>query len=360
MSKTKKKNFLYIDLSKPMTYGEQFKLMFIIMFISCFLFTLVYLFTLVGGRSKADTPSSAEVSHTEMSSAVSHDEGQPSAVVSEVSTANETDKGFFDDIETLYLEHDEVYKGDLILVNKNYKCPSDGENAVSLMELKSGSYVVTDYSVSLNKDIVNYLNRMLDDFEELYGENDVMVACGYRSYANQEEIFNNEVEDVGVEEAEKWVARPGYSEHQTGLVIDFTLNNDVEQGSIKYDGTGIYEWINTNSYKYGFILRYLLGKEEITGYSHEPWHFRYVGLPAAVYITKNEITLEEYIDIVRTHDINDPLLIDGGGENKWYVYYVPANEDSETEVAVPKNVNYRISGDNVKGFIITADVDIKG
>ncbi|MBQ5563102.1 MAG: D-alanyl-D-alanine carboxypeptidase, partial [Clostridia bacterium] len=70
--------------------------------------------------------------------------------------------------------------------------------------------------------------------------------------------------------------------------------------------------------------------------------------------------LEEYIDVVRTHDINSPLLIDGGGENKWYVYYVTANEDSKTEVTVPKNSNYKISGDNVQGFIVTADVDIKG
>ena len=359
MSRTKKKNFLYIDLSKPMTYGDQFKLMFIIMFVFCFLFTLIYLFTLIGGRGRSNTPSSAEVSASETSTDVSH-QAENSSVASEVSVVSEINSEFFENVETLNLEHDEIYKGDLILVNKNYKCPSDGENAVSLMEQKTGSYAVTDYNVSLNKDIIVYLNKMLDDFEGLYGENDVMVACGYRSYDNQSEIFDNEVEEVGVEEAEQWVARPGYSEHQTGLVIDFTLNNDSEQGSIKYDGTGIYEWINTNSYQYGFILRYPYGKEDITGYNHESWHFRYVGLPAAVYITQNEITLEEYIDVVRTHDINSPLLIDGGGENKWYVYYVPANEDSKTEVIVPKNSNYKISGDNVKGFIITADVDIKG
>ncbi len=358
MNRTKKKNFLYIDLSKPMTYGDQFKLMFIIMFISCVLFTLIYLFSLIGRNGKADTPSSAEVSSAEASYSVPNEE-QPS-VSSEVSQVSEMNTEFFDDIETLHLKYDEIYKGDLILVNKNYKCPSDGENVVSLKDLKTDSYVITDYSVSLDKDIIVYLNQMLDDFEELYGENDVMVACGYRSYSNQEEIFDNEVEEVGVEEAEKWVARPGYSEHQTGLVLDFTLDNDSEQGSIKYDGTDIYEWINKNSYKYGFILRYPVGKEEITGYSPEPWHFRYVDFPAAFYIMQNEITLEEYIDAVRKHDINSPLLIDGGGENKWYVYYVPANEDSETEVPVPKNGNYKISGDNVQGFIITADVDIKG
>ena len=359
MNRTKKKGFLYVDLSKPMTYGDQFKLMFIIMFIFCALFTLTYLFTLIGGRGKADTPSSAEVSGTETSHAASHQE-ENSPVASEVSVVSEINSGIFDDVEKLSLGHDEIYKGDLILVNKNYKCPSDGEDAVSLMEQKTGSYAVTDYDVSLNKDIIVYLNQMLDDFEDVQGENDVMVACGYRSYDNQSEIFDNEVEEVGVEEAEQWVARPGYSEHQTGLVIDFTLNNDVEQGSIKYDGTGIYEWINTNSYKYGFILRYPYGKEEITGYNYESWHFRYVGLPAAFYITQNGITLEEYIDVVRTHDINSPLLIDGGGENKWYVYYVTANEDSKTEVTVPKNSNYKISGDNVQGFIVTADVDIKG
>ena len=152
-------------------------------------------------------------------------------------------------------ERSEMYAGDMILVNKQYPCHHDGEETVSLMGVKTDSYMVTDYNVSLNESIIENLNQWLDDFRDNYGESDVMIACGYRSRSNQEEIFNNEVDDVGEEEAVKWVAKPGYSEHQTGYVIDFTLYDSEEYGSIKYDGTGTYEWINENCYKYGFILR---------------------------------------------------------------------------------------------------------
>lgn len=362
MNMEKIKKFLIVDFSKRLTLGDQLKIMFEILFVSWFLFTLVYIVVLIRGAGKTDTPSSAEVSQVQTSE-VSKEQSsaQPveqSSDVSETQSTQETN-GVFDETETIIAERSEMYAGDMILVNKQYPCHHDGEETVSLMGVKTDSYMVTDYNVSLNESIIENLNQWLDDFRDNYGESDVMIACGYRSRSNQEEIFNNEVDDVGEEEAVKWVAKPGYSEHQTGYVIDFTLYDSEEYGSIKYDGTGTYEWINENCYKYGFILRYPLGKEEITGYSYEPWHFRYVGYPAAYYIMQNNLTLEEYIELVKKHDINAPLLIDAGGEDKWYCYYIPAS-DGQTQLTVPKYGNYKISGDNFSGFIITADVDIKG
>ena len=359
MDKEKIKKFLFVDFSRRLTLGDQLKIMFEILFISWILFTFVYILMLISGSGKTETPSSAEVSQTEVSKTSQEQSSGERSEISEDSTEQKI-SNVFKETETVKLEYDQIYKGDLILVNKQYPCHSDGEETVSLMGVKTDSYMATDYSVSLNESIVGNLNQMLDDFYDIYGESDIMVACGYRSRSNQEEIFNNEVDEVGEEEAAKWVARPGYSEHQTGLVLDFTLYNDSEQGGIKYDGTDDYEWININSYKYGFILRYPLGKEEITGYNYEAWHFRYVGLAASNYIYLNNMTLEEYIDTVQKHKIDDPLFIDGGGENKWYVYYVPANENQTTEVIVPKDTDYKISGDNFSGFIITSKVDIKG
>ena len=354
MNIEKVKKFLIVDFSKRLTLGDQLKIMFEILFVSWFLFTLVYLFTLIRGHKSPDIPSSAETSQV---SEVSQEES--SAEPSETSV-EPVISSLLGETQTIQLGYDEIYKGDLVLVNKTYPCHSDGEGTVPLMSIKSDSYMATDYTVSLNEDIVKNLDNMLDDFYDIYGESEVMIACGYRSRSNQEEIFANEVADVGEEEAAKWVARPGYSEHQTGLVFDFTLYNDVEQGSLKYDGTGIYSWINENSYQYGFILRYPYGKEEITGYNHESWHFRYVGLPAAYYINANQLTLEEYIQTVQKHGTDDPLLIDGGGENKWYVYYVPAKEKQTTQVIVPQGVDYTVSGDNFSGFIVTSKVGIKG
>lgn len=359
MNIEKIKKFLIVDFSKRLTLGDQLKIMFEILFVSWVLFTLVYIVTLIRGHAAPDIPSSAETSQVSEVSQQEQSSAQSSAEPSEMA-AEPVISSLLGETQTLPLGYDEIYKGDLVLVNKQYPCHSDGEGTVPLMSVKSDSYMATDYAVSLNEAVVPYLDNMLDDFYDIYGESEIMVACGYRSRSNQEEIFANEVDEVGEEEAEQWVARPGYSEHQTGLVLDFTLYNDTEQSSLKYDGTGIYSWINENSYRYGFIVRYPYGKEEITGYNHESWHFRYVGYAAAYYINANELTLEEYIKTVQQHGVDDPLLIDGGGEDKWYVYYIPAKKDQTTNVIVPQNVEYVISGDNFSGFIVTAKVDIKG
>ena len=105
-------------------------------------------------------------------------------------------------------------------------------------------------------------------------------------------MYNNRVNAVGRKKAEDYVAKPGFSEHQTGLCIDVT-NRD------KYfvKGTEEADWIANNCYKYGFIIRYPEGKENITGISYEPWHIRYVGKEIAKQIHNKGITLEEYLGV---------------------------------------------------------------
>lgn len=114
---------------------------------------------------------------------------------------------------------------------------------------------------------------------------------GYRSYKSQRETFDNRVKGEGKKLAAAYVAKPGFSEHQTGLCIDVT-NKD------RYfvNGTKEANWLAKNCYKFGFIIRYPAGKKSITGIEYEPWHIRYVGKNAAKYIYDNKITLEEYLD----------------------------------------------------------------
>jgi zinc D-Ala-D-Ala carboxypeptidase len=113
---------------------------------------------------------------------------------------------------------------------------------------------------------------------------------GYRSYKSQKNIFNDRVKSQGIENAEAYVAKPGFSEHQTGLCIDIT-----NEENFLIQGTREGDWLAENSYRFGFIIRYPLGKEDITGIEYEPWHIRYVGEEAAKYIYENGITLEEYL-----------------------------------------------------------------
>lgn len=114
---------------------------------------------------------------------------------------------------------------------------------------------------------------------------------GYRSYKTQQNTYNNRVLSEGEKLADAYVARPGYSEHQTGLCIDIT-----NQGKYFAKGTKEADWLAKNCYRFGFIIRYPYGKKNITGIEYEPWHIRYVGKNAAKYIYDNNITLEEYLD----------------------------------------------------------------
>jgi zinc D-Ala-D-Ala carboxypeptidase len=123
---------------------------------------------------------------------------------------------------------------------------------------------------------------------------DIDVDSGYRSYRYQKQVLDKFINQVGEEKARMTVAEPGKSEHQTGLALDFCLFiNEVYTDDITDDQEET-KWIHKNCYKYGFILRYPKGKEDITGYSYEPWHLRYVGTDLAQYIYENNLTLEEY------------------------------------------------------------------
>lgn len=122
----------------------------------------------------------------------------------------------------------------------------------------------------------------------------VIIDSGYRSYEYQKNVFEKIKEEKGVEYAKQFVALPGASEHQTGIALDFAVIRDGNYSDDIVEDNQESIWMRDNAYKYGFILRYPKGKEKITGYSFEPWHYRYVGNPLATFIYQNDLTLEEY------------------------------------------------------------------
>ena len=128
---------------------------------------------------------------------------------------------------------------------------------------------------------------------------EIAAVSGYRSYGRQETLFNAEVNKVGEEKALQAVARPGSSEHQTGLTMDISSKTNDFHLNEQFGSTKEGVWLAHNAHKYGFILRYPRGKEGITGYMYEPWHFRYVGIKAATEIYENDWTLEEYFENVK-------------------------------------------------------------
>ena len=186
-----------------------------------------------------------------------------------------------------------------------YKKVKDIKNPDSLMVLVNklnrlqSNYVPHDLEqISLNYATNNKFLRKeaKENFEKLSSDAkkigySIIAVSAYRDYDYQENLFNNYVKEKGENYALKCSAKAGHSEHQTGLSVDVMgSNNDYDQ----FEKSKEFDWMKNNSYKYGFILRYPKGKEYITGFKYEPWHYRYVGNDIASIIYTEGITLEEY------------------------------------------------------------------
>lgn len=165
-----------------------------------------------------------------------------------------------------------TYINGILLVNKDYGLPptfGSGDDPTALAKLQQ---------------------LQLD--AQAQGINISNSYSGYRSYQYQTQLYNNYVNQHGEEEANTFSAKPGFSEHQTGLTFDLKdFNGQLVEDPITS------QWIKDNCAKYGFIIRYPEGKEDITGYIYEPWHLRYVGEDVANQIMNNNITLEEYLGV---------------------------------------------------------------
>lgn len=127
---------------------------------------------------------------------------------------------------------------------------------------------------------------------------DLVAFSGYRSFEYQTTLYNNYVQRDGQAAADRYSARPGYSEHQTGLAFDIGERGKEDLWLTEEFGeTPAGQWLFAHAQEYGFILRFPQNKEDITGYMYESWHYRYVGKDIAKEITQQNITLEEYLGV---------------------------------------------------------------
>ena len=148
--------------------------------------------------------------------------------------------------------------------------------------------------IELDERIIDAMSAFVAD-TRAQGLN-VILTSGYRSYQTQSWLFQNKVAQYGGDEATAAtiVARPGTSEHQTGLAADIT-DQYYEYMNESLENTATYQWMSTHCQDYGFIVRFPKGRQDITGIIYEPWHYRYVGKEAAAYIMSHDLTLEEFL-----------------------------------------------------------------
>ena len=151
-----------------------------------------------------------------------------------------------------------------------------------------------DYNPEMQPEVIEAYTQMFED-GAAEGLNFVLVS-GFRSYDYQAELYNNYVSRDGKEAADRYSAEPGHSEHQTGLAIDVGSYDSAVLLQTSFEYTPEFQWMKDVAHEYGFIIRYMKGKEDITGYMYEPWHLRYVG-DKATEIYESGLTLEEYFGL---------------------------------------------------------------
>ncbi len=169
-----------------------------------------------------------------------------------------------------------------VVVNKKHKLPSDYVPA-GLTPI-DGGYLRLAAAEAMQSLMNDGANNGFNFF----------LASDYRSYSTQEALYNGYVASDGQAQADTYSARPGFSEHQTGLTADVGDRNSGCIIMTCFGTTRAGQWIAANAANYGFIVRYPEGKDAITGYQYEPWHLRFVGISAAQGIVKSGLTMDEY------------------------------------------------------------------
>lgn len=186
------------------------------------------------------------------------------------------------------MEITDTSKGNTMLVNKYNALSKDYE--VEDLKTISKTYSYGD-NKKLNKEAYDAFISLADDAKkEGYT---ILIVSSYRTYQDQEDVWKDYKASFGTKKADAYAARAGSSEHETGLAIDVADYNDKND---KFEATESFKWMQTNAHKYGYILRYPKGKENITGYSYEAWHYRYVGIDTATKVYNEGITYDEYYE----------------------------------------------------------------
>jgi len=180
-----------------------------------------------------------------------------------------------------------------VLVNKTHSLPAD----------YVPEKLVTPY-VNSTSDVIQVSSKAADQLKEMVtkaAEDEVTLylTAGYISYETQDDYFHDRAGMVGEAEANKVIAKAGFSEHQTGLAFDFSDEASGTATTVAFAETKAGQWLIKHSWEYGFILRYPEGKESVTGYSYQPWHYRFVGRDTAkkMHETAEDLTMEEYYNV---------------------------------------------------------------
>lgn len=260
-------------------------------------------------------------------------------------------------MKTVLLKTEDIYKGYLILVNRDYRYHEQHQD-LSRVGVRKEEDSRTPQVDAWNKDTTLHEDMLLQSranhalnqlMNEIGGWQYIVPVSAWRSLSEQQAIWDQSLSNSGREFTERYVAVPGHSEHQTGLAIDLGLRQeeiDFIRPYFPYEG--ICQTFRERAAVYGFIERYQEEKQAVTQIGHEPWHFRYVGVPHAEIIAQKGLALEEYIAFLKEYRFGrNPFVF-----QNYRISFARAAEET-TVLEMDDAQPYSISGNNCDGFIVT-------
>ncbi|MFM1651045.1 M15 family metallopeptidase [Brevibacillus sp. B_LB10_24] len=253
--------------------------------------------------------------------------------------------------DLIRLDRTKIHEGHLILVNRQHPVMQSGTGPDLLPVSDVQAVQLPGGEISLQKECLKQLGALLQACRAM---DRIVIVSGYRSKQEQEELYETSLQENGAAFTASYVARPGESEHQTGLAVDVGENtDDVDFICPSFPDYGVCRTFKQLAAEYGFIQRYKADKEHITNIACEPWHFRYVGYPHSAIIEQRGFSLEEYSEFLKQYTFDRNHLFMETERLLIEIYYVPA-EQGTTAIPVNPAVPCNLSGNNQDGFVITA------
>lgn len=249
-------------------------------------------------------------------------------------------------MESIKLYEKDIHTGSLVLVNRSYPVIDRDKNKIQLAPMNE-----RHQKILLEIRTANVLNYMMKDIN---CEADIVPVSGYRSFNEQQDIYQDSILENGIGFTKDFVAVPGHSEHQTGLAIDLARKQEnIDFICPDFPYKGICDYFRRKAPEYGFVQRYKKDKESITGIAHEPWHFRYVGYPHSQIMNNLNLSLEEYIENIKEYPHDERYFNHESNGKIMKVSYVDISSYEYKTIELPEKTSYMVSGNNVDGFIIT-------
>ena len=238
------------------------------------------------------------------------------------------------------VSHARTAAGSLILVNPSHPLPQQPPPALTPVDPYHPNILLERRAAQLLQACIHAVKA----------EGQIVPVSGWRSQAEQQAIWDETWAKEGEDFTRRYVAIPGCSEHQTGLAIDLGLAApEIDFIRPNFPEDGVCGRFRRAAAQYGFVLRYPAGKEAITHIAHEPWHFRFVGIPHSALMTELGLTLEEYLQYLRGFSPANPLQYQNGAY-RFLVYCLPPEAPAEAPGA---GEYLQCSDDNQGGRIIT-------